>query len=62
MDQVTAWNTYKVHLPAGIPASLFWAVPAYNVTDGTMPETDYLMDPCIERKRSDGLRITQGDS
>ncbi len=36
-------NTYKMHLPAGIPAHLFWAVTAYNVTDGTMPETDQLM-------------------
>lgn len=36
-------NHYKLHLPAGIPAKLFWAVTAYNVTDGTMPETDQLM-------------------
>ena len=32
-------NKYKLHLPAGIPARLFWAVTAYNITDGTMPET-----------------------
>jgi hypothetical protein len=32
-------NNYKLHLPAGIPAKLFWAVTAYNITDGTMPET-----------------------
>jgi len=30
---------YKMHLPDGIPAKLFWAVTAYNVTDGTMPKT-----------------------
>ena len=36
-------NHYKLHLPAGIPAKLFWAVTLYNVTDGTMPETDQLM-------------------
>jgi hypothetical protein len=35
--------TYKLHLPAGIPAKLFWAVTLYNVTDGTMPETAQLM-------------------
>ncbi len=32
-------NNYKLHLPAGIPARLFWAVTLYNITDGTMPET-----------------------
>jgi hypothetical protein len=32
-------NNYKMHMPAGIPAKAFWAVTAYNVTDGTMPET-----------------------
>jgi hypothetical protein len=32
-------NKYKLHLPAGIPAKLFWAVTIYNITDGTMPET-----------------------
>lgn len=36
-------NNYKFRLPAGIPAKAFWAVTAYNVTDGTMPETDQLM-------------------
>ncbi len=32
-------NFYKMHMPAGIPAKAFWAVTAYNVTDGSMPET-----------------------
>ncbi|MAZ89587.1 MAG: hypothetical protein CL693_18290 [Cellvibrionaceae bacterium] len=36
-------HTYKLHLPAGIPAKLFWAITAYNVIDGTMPETDQLL-------------------
>src|SRR5262245_66601672 len=36
-------NTYKLRLPANPPAALFWAVTAYNVTDGTMPETKQLM-------------------
>jgi len=36
-------HRYKLHLPAGIPAKLFWAVTLYNVTDGTMPETSQLM-------------------
>jgi hypothetical protein len=32
-------NTYKLHLPAGIPAKLYWAVTIYNPVDGTMPQT-----------------------
>ncbi|WP_354032799.1 DUF1254 domain-containing protein [Bradyrhizobium sp. S3.2.6] len=36
-------NTYKMHLPPHPPAALFWAVTAYNVTDGTMPETPQLL-------------------
>jgi hypothetical protein len=36
-------HTYKLHLPPNVPASLFWAVTAYNITDGTMPETDQLL-------------------
>jgi hypothetical protein len=36
-------NTYKLHLPPDPPAALFWAVTAYNVTDGTMPETQQLL-------------------
>ena len=32
-------STYKLHLPAGIPAVLFWAVTIYNPADGTMPVT-----------------------
>jgi len=34
---------YRLHLPKGIPAKAFWAVTAYNVTDGTMPETPQLI-------------------
>ena len=33
-------NTYRLHLPQNPPAGLFSAVTAYNITDGTMPETD----------------------
>lgn len=36
-------NTYKLHLPPDPPAALFWAVTAYNITDGTMPETPQLL-------------------
>jgi hypothetical protein len=36
-------NTYKLHLPPHPPAALFWAVTAYNITDGTMVETPQLM-------------------
>jgi hypothetical protein len=34
---------YRLHLPPNPPAALFWAVTAYNVTDGTMPETPQLL-------------------
>lgn len=36
-------NTYKLHLPPDPPAELFWAVTAYNVTDGTMTEAAQLL-------------------
>jgi hypothetical protein len=36
-------NTYKLHLPPKPPAALFWAVTAYNITDGTMTETPQLL-------------------
>ena len=32
-------NTYKLHLPGCIPASLYWAVTIYNPADGTMTQT-----------------------
>lgn len=36
-------NTYRLRLPPDPPAGLFWAVTAYNITDGTMPETKQLL-------------------
>jgi hypothetical protein len=36
-------STYKLRLPPNIPAALFWAVTADNVTDGTIPETKQLL-------------------
>jgi hypothetical protein len=38
-DFLDGANSYRLHLPPNPPADLFWAVTAYNVTDGTMPET-----------------------
>jgi hypothetical protein len=35
--------TYKLHLPPNPPAALFWAVTAYNITDGTMTAAPQLM-------------------
>jgi hypothetical protein len=32
-------QTYKLHLPTGIPVRLYWAVTIYNPADGTMPLT-----------------------
>jgi hypothetical protein len=42
-DFLNGSNTYKLHLPPNPPAALFWAVTAYNITDGTMPETPQLL-------------------
>jgi hypothetical protein len=39
-DLLDGSNTYKLHLPAKIPAAAFWAVTIYNPADGTMPQTD----------------------
>ena len=36
-------NAYKMHLPPNPPAALFWAVTAYNATDGTMTSAKQLM-------------------
>jgi hypothetical protein len=36
-------SQYKLRLPPNPPARLFWAVTAYNITDGTMPETPQLL-------------------
>jgi len=36
-------NSYKLHLPKDPPAALFWAVTAYNITDGTMVAAPQLM-------------------
>ena len=30
-------NSYRMRLPEGIPAALYWAVTIYNIADGTMP-------------------------
>src|SRR3546814_18659922 len=42
-DFLEGSNTYRLHLPPDPPAGLFWAVTAYNVTDGTMPDTEQLL-------------------
>lgn len=36
-------NSYKLHLPPRPPAAQFWAVTAYNITDGTMTAAEQLM-------------------
>jgi hypothetical protein len=42
-DFLDGSKSYRLHLPPHPPAALFWAVTAYNVTDGTMPETPQLL-------------------
>jgi hypothetical protein len=42
-DFLNGSNAYKLHLPRNPPAKLFWAVTAYNITDGTMVEAPQLM-------------------
>jgi hypothetical protein len=36
-------NSYHLHLPPNPPAALFWAVTAYNITDGTMTSAAQLL-------------------
>jgi hypothetical protein len=43
LDFLNGSNTYRLRLPPNPPAGLFWAVTAYNITDGTMPETEQLL-------------------
>ncbi len=38
-DLLDGSSTYKLHLPAPIPALAFWAVTVYNPADGTMQQT-----------------------
>lgn len=40
---LTGSNAYRLHLPPNPPAGLFWAVTAYNITDGTMLETPQIL-------------------
>lgn len=51
-DLLDGSNTYKLHLPAGIPVHLYWAVTLYNAADGTMPETPQLLP---SRNQFDGV-------
>jgi hypothetical protein len=37
-DFLDGSKSYKLHLPPNPPAALFWAVTAYNITDGTMTD------------------------
>ncbi|MCA0403565.1 MAG: DUF1254 domain-containing protein [Proteobacteria bacterium] len=39
-DLLDGSHTYKLHLPAHIPAKLYWAITIYNPEDGTMPQTN----------------------
>jgi hypothetical protein len=42
-DLLHGSQVYKLHLPPNPPAALFWAVTAYNITDGTMTAAPQLM-------------------
>lgn len=42
-DFLDGGRPYRLHLPPDPPAALFWAVTAYNITDGTMVQTPQLM-------------------
>lgn len=42
-DFLDGSNTYRLRLPPNPPASLFWAVTSYNVTDGTMTSAAQLL-------------------
>jgi Protein of unknown function (DUF1214) len=55
-------NAYKLHLPPNPAVTLFWAVTAYNITDGTMPETPQLLavDQRLLRPDLEAGRCRQG--
>lgn len=42
-DLLSGSKSYRLHIPKDPPARLFWAVTAYNVTDGTMTAAPQLM-------------------
>nr|WP_244480455.1 DUF1214 domain-containing protein [Rhizobium sp. Root1220] len=42
-DFLDGSKSYRLHLPPHPPAALFWAVTAYNITDGTMTAAEQLM-------------------
>lgn len=42
-DLLDGGKSYRLRLPPNPPAKLFWAVTAYNVTDGTMVEAAQLL-------------------
>jgi hypothetical protein len=42
-DFLDGGMAYRLHLPPDPPAALFWAVTAYNITDGTMVQAPQLM-------------------
>jgi hypothetical protein len=42
-DFLDGGRAYRLHLPPDPPAALFWAVTAYNITDGTMVQTPQRM-------------------
>lgn len=42
-DLLSGSSSYKLHIPKDPPAALFWAVTAYNITDGTMTSAPQLL-------------------
>lgn len=64
-DLLAGSNHYMLRLPPDPPAKLFWAVTAYNITDGTMPETDQLLPSInqfdhVERDDDGSIRLHFG--
>lgn len=61
-------NTYHLHLPANPPAALFWAVTAYNITDGTMTSAPQLLpsinslDQSVVRNQDGSIDLWFGPS
>jgi len=58
-DWLEGSNTYKLHLPAHIPAALFWAVTICNPEDGTMPATE---QPFPSRNQYDRVPVNADGS
>ena len=51
-DLLDGSSSYKLHLPEGIAAKLYWAVTIYSPADDTMPESDQRLPAVVRQGRA----------